>query len=131
MGQIFLIRETLPVEPFFDSDVANADFPLDFCCCSAFAREANSCEGYFQALGEHDTLPGMKNSLPLNPAQQAAQAAGNAATLAKTLGLSHVAVGKWVRTGRIPAERVLAVERATGVSRYRLRPDIYPLEMRV
>jgi DNA-binding transcriptional regulator YdaS (Cro superfamily) len=62
---------------------------------------------------------------------RAAQAAGNAHRLSKMLGISHVAVGKWIRRGRIPAERVLAVEKATGgkVSRYELRPDIYPREI--
>lgn len=31
---------------------------------------------------------------------------------------------------RLPAEHVLAVEAATGVSRHLLRPDIYPLSER-
>jgi DNA-binding transcriptional regulator YdaS (Cro superfamily) len=34
----------------------------------------------------------------------------------------------WVRVGRIPAERVLPIERVTGVPRYELRPDLYPPE---
>lgn len=33
------------------------------------------------------------------------------------------AVSQWKQ---VPAERVLDVERATGVSRHRLRPDLYP-----
>lgn len=40
-------------------------------------------------------------------------------------GVTRQAVGKWIKTGRIPARHVLTVERATGVSRYVLRPDIY------
>ncbi|WP_354250585.1 YdaS family helix-turn-helix protein [Bradyrhizobium sp. LA3.X] len=35
------------------------------------------------------------------------------------------AVSQWKQ---VPAERVLDVERATGVSRHRLRPDLYPAE---
>ena len=37
--------------------------------------------------------------------------------------LSPQAVSQWKQ---VPAERVLDVERATGVSRNRLRPDLYP-----
>jgi DNA-binding transcriptional regulator YdaS (Cro superfamily) len=49
---------------------------------------------------------------------------GGVAPLARKLGLKPSAVGMWQRR-RMPPEHVLAVERATGVSRYRLRPDIY------
>lgn len=38
------------------------------------------------------------------------------------LGISRQAVQKWRRA---PAERVLEIERITGISRYDLRPDIY------
>ena len=54
---------------------------------------------------------------------------GSQAKLASALGVSGMAVSQWRRRG-IPAERVLAIERATGyrVSRHELRPDIYPRE---
>lgn len=39
--------------------------------------------------------------------------------------VSRAAVHKWVRSGRVPAERVVAVERATGIKRELLRPDLY------
>lgn len=52
---------------------------------------------------------------------------GSQVALAKLLGISPQAITKWVN-GRIPAERVLQIERLTGVSRHLLRPDIYPLE---
>lgn len=44
--------------------------------------------------------------------------------------LTPQAVGGWCRSGRVPAERVLDVERVTNgqVSRHQLRPDLYPLE---
>lgn len=48
--------------------------------------------------------------------------------LAEHLGISYQAVQRWFVRGKIPAERVLAVEAATGVSRHKLRPDIYPVE---
>lgn len=43
--------------------------------------------------------------------------------IAKELGITHGAVSQW---RRVPADRVLEVERLTGVSRHVLRPDIYP-----
>jgi DNA-binding transcriptional regulator YdaS (Cro superfamily) len=43
--------------------------------------------------------------------------------LATELGVTHGAVSQW---RRIPAERVLDVERITGVGREELRPDLYP-----
>lgn len=45
--------------------------------------------------------------------------------IAEGLGITHGAVSQW---RRIPAERVLDVERLTGISRHELRPDLYPLE---
>jgi DNA-binding transcriptional regulator YdaS (Cro superfamily) len=50
-------------------------------------------------------------------------------TLAAALGVSDELVRLW-RNGhrRIPAERVLAIEKITKISRHVLRPDIYPRE---
>ena len=45
--------------------------------------------------------------------------------LALDAGVWRGTVTKWSRT-RIPAERVLDVERITGIPRHELRPDIYP-----
>jgi len=47
--------------------------------------------------------------------------------LARALGIRAPSIYDWKV---VPAERVLAVERATGrrVTRYELRPDIYPPE---
>lgn len=53
---------------------------------------------------------------------------GNAAALARALGVSDAAVGLWYR---VPTEHVFAVEAATGISRTELRPDIYQPEKRV
>lgn len=51
--------------------------------------------------------------------------AGNTSILARHLGISHTAVRKWRLMGRPPADRVLAIEAITGVSRYELRPDVF------
>lgn len=45
--------------------------------------------------------------------------------IALQIGISLQAVSKW---DRIPAERVLTVEKITGISRHELRPDLYPRE---
>lgn len=53
-------------------------------------------------------------------------ACGSRRKLAARMSLTPQAITKWAK--RIPAERVLAVEAATGVSRHDLRPDLYPRE---
>jgi DNA-binding transcriptional regulator YdaS (Cro superfamily) len=58
---------------------------------------------------------------------RAKEAAGGPTALAAALTesgerISSQGVSKWLR---VPAERVLEVERLTGVSRYELRPDVY------
>ena len=55
---------------------------------------------------------------------RAIKAAGGAAVLARKLKVSQQAVSKWPR---VPAERVMSVERHSGVPRCLLRPDLYPL----
>jgi len=52
----------------------------------------------------------------------AIRVAGGVRELARRLGISQPSVSNW---DRIPAERVLAVEAITGVSRSVLRPDLY------
>lgn len=48
---------------------------------------------------------------------------GGASALARAIGrITPQAISQW---GRVPAERVLDVERVTGVSRHELRPDIF------
>jgi len=53
---------------------------------------------------------------------EAIRAAGGVSALARLIGISQPSVSNWVR---VPAERVLAVEAATGVDRTVLRPDLY------
>ncbi|OYW98378.1 MAG: hypothetical protein B7Z14_14925 [Bosea sp. 32-68-6] len=56
---------------------------------------------------------------------RAAAIAGGWGKLAGYIGVTPQAISQWKR---VPTARVLAVERATGVSRHDLRPDIYPRE---
>lgn len=53
---------------------------------------------------------------------RAIQVAGGVAELARRIGIRQPSVSNWTR---VPAERVAAVEAATGVSRVQLRPDLY------
>jgi DNA-binding transcriptional regulator YdaS (Cro superfamily) len=47
---------------------------------------------------------------------------GMAAKIAKNLKISRGAVSRWQH---IPAERIVEVERITGIPREELRPDLY------
>lgn len=47
---------------------------------------------------------------------------GRRKTLAETLGMYPSALSQW---SQVPADKALAVEAATGISRYDLRPDVY------
>ena len=59
--------------------------------------------------------------------QLAIEKIGGQAPLARAIEISQPSVWHWVhKSKRVPAEYVLAVEAATGVSRHELRPDIYP-----
>jgi TorA maturation chaperone TorD len=53
---------------------------------------------------------------------RAIDAAGGVAQLARKIGIAQPSVSNW---SRVPAQRVVAVEAATGVSRKQLRPDLY------
>ena len=53
---------------------------------------------------------------------EAIRVAGGVGALARKIGISQPSVSNWIR---IPAERVLSVEAATGVNRTILRPDLY------
>lgn len=53
---------------------------------------------------------------------EAIRAAGGVGQLAGKLGISQPSVSNWTK---IPAERVISVEKATGIDRTILRPDLY------
>jgi len=56
--------------------------------------------------------------------QEAIKAVGSVSELARRIGISQPSVSNW---DRIPADRVLAVETATGVNRAMLRPDLFAM----
>jgi TorA maturation chaperone TorD len=55
--------------------------------------------------------------------QQAIDAAGGVAGLARKMGIAQPSVSNWTK---VPAERVIGIESVTGVAREVLRPDLYP-----
>ena len=57
---------------------------------------------------------------------QAVDRMGGQTSTAKKLGISQQAVQFWIKQGKVPPLRVLALEAASGVSRKALRPDMYP-----
>lgn len=63
-----------------------------------------------------------KTTMPDRGLQEAIRAAGGVTELARRIGISQPSVSKWQH---IPAERIAAVEAATGVARMILRPDLY------
>lgn len=60
--------------------------------------------------------------------EQAIRSVGGVSELARRIGIAQPSVSNW---NRVPAERVAAVEAATGVSRLALRPDLFGAEFYV
>ena len=64
------------------------------------------------------------HTLPEDALDAARKAAGGNVGIARALGgITPQAISQW---RRVPAERVLDVERITGIPRSNLRPDLYP-----
>ena len=57
--------------------------------------------------------------------ENAIRQSGSASALGLAIGVTKMAVSLWRRKG-VPAERVLQVFEATGVTPHELRPDLYP-----
>ncbi|MBY0250173.1 MAG: helix-turn-helix domain-containing protein [Methylobacterium organophilum] len=55
--------------------------------------------------------------------EKAIEAAGGTKALSRKIGISSQAISQWQEC---PPLRVLEVEKASGVPRHELRPDIYP-----
>ena len=63
------------------------------------------------------------------PLKKAISVIGGTTKLAKAISATgkkvrHSTVYKWM-SGRVPAEYCIAIEKATGVSRHDLRPDVF------
>lgn len=69
---------------------------------------------------------GTKNT----PLQRAVTLAGSQTELARRIGVQQAHVWNWLNRskGKVPGEYVISIEKATGVSRHELRPDLYPIE---
>ena len=75
------------------------------------------------------TKPEIEQMNHPNVLRRAVDIVGTQTALAKACGVKQQHVWKWLhRCPRVPAEHVLAIEKATNgaVSRHDLRPDIYP-----
>jgi DNA-binding transcriptional regulator YdaS (Cro superfamily) len=77
----------------------------------------------------------LPNETPdISSSQQALRAAcataGGQKSLAARIGTTQSMVWYWLARAKrgVPGEFVLAIEAATGISRHRLRPDIFPRE---
>ena len=61
------------------------------------------------------------------PLEEAVRVAGSQAELARRCGTSQPRIWQCLNRNRlVPADLVLSIERATQVSRHRLRTDLYP-----
>lgn len=54
--------------------------------------------------------------------------AGGVTKVSRELGLPVGTVSAWITRNRVPAERVISLERVTGAPRHQIRSDIYPPE---
>ncbi|MEM6493331.1 MAG: YdaS family helix-turn-helix protein [Pseudomonadota bacterium] len=64
---------------------------------------------------------------PQTPLERACQEAGSQSALGRLIGKHQTTVSERVRKkGPVWAEDVLKIEKATGISRHDLRPDLYP-----
>lgn len=60
------------------------------------------------------------------PVDRAIEGLGGLTKASLALGIDNPSVvANWRTRGRIPAGRVLDVERLTGISRHELRPDVF------
>jgi DNA-binding transcriptional regulator YdaS (Cro superfamily) len=53
---------------------------------------------------------------------------GSQTEMADFCGVAPSTVYQWRLKNRVPAEHVILLEKRTGVPRYVIRPDIYPVE---
>jgi TorA maturation chaperone TorD len=69
----------------------------------------------------------MSDTGGISALERAIASAGGQSALARMIGKTQGHVWHWLKVAkRVPAEVVIAIEGATGVPRYELRPDVYP-----
>lgn len=56
---------------------------------------------------------------------RAIDAAGSVTALARAINTTPQRVANWRTRGRVPADMVLAIESATGISRHEIRADVF------
>jgi DNA-binding transcriptional regulator YdaS (Cro superfamily) len=69
-----------------------------------------------------DAPTGPARGLDVPVIYRAACAAGGLRELARRLGITPTAIRKWYR---VPDDRIIAIEKVTGIPREKLRPDLY------
>jgi TorA maturation chaperone TorD len=68
----------------------------------------------------------MSADASLQALERAVEAAGGQSALARAIGKSQSHIWHWLKVAkRVPAEAAVAIEKATGVTRQELRPDLY------
>jgi len=64
--------------------------------------------------------------MSITPLQRAVELVGGQSAFARLCGVKQPSVWAWIKQSKsLPAEHVLKVEAATGISRYDLRPDVF------
>ncbi|KAF7958231.1 hypothetical protein AWV80_01285 [Cupriavidus sp. UYMU48A] len=57
--------------------------------------------------------------------KKAVEAAGGQSAVARKIGCTSQAVSKWCNTGEVPMKRLLDFEKATGIPRQQLYPELF------
>lgn len=57
--------------------------------------------------------------------KKAVEAAGGQSAVARKMGCTSQAVSKWCNTGEVPLKRLIDFEKATGILRQQLYPDLF------
>lgn len=61
---------------------------------------------------------------------EAIEIVGSKREIAEALDVTRQAIDNWLRQQRPPAERVLQLQKLTGINKSDFRPDIYPPRIR-
>jgi DNA-binding transcriptional regulator YdaS (Cro superfamily) len=118
----------------------NQLYPCDYAGCHA--GQIHCCDGLqedewtleFRWIGHNEEIPEgfeLSNEKEIHHSGRdkgvaaAISSVGGVKKLATKLGIKQPSVSNWKR---VPAERVISVEKISGVSRTVLRPDLYPSE---